>query len=431
MRRVLWIAASMLAFTAAVAQQTSAPADAPPAQPGKYVGVASCINSGCHGSTQPLNASRVLQNEYYTWKDRDRHSKAQFVLSNATSARIAKNMRLKTSAEKASLCLDCHATNVPERAVSGHIDIEDGIQCESCHGPASGWRDEHAQAGWTHEQSVARGMIDLRSVPTRGSLCLSCHLGTGAKEVDHELIASGHPILAFELDNYTANMPPHWTPNRDTHGVRAWATGQAIAFRDSLDNLSRHARGDKWPEFSDMSCYNCHHSLRTSQWRQDRGWAGRAGLPSWSPQHWAVLRLIVGRVAPQSRAQLDEQVQQLASRVARMNDRDGVVSAADSARKAMDDLIPRIDRLSWSESDVRAFMNAIADDGDYFLRADVHSAEQAALSLQALNSSLTRRNPKLLRGPTTRAIDDLFTELKQRDDYDPQRFAMKLKSARP
>ncbi|HKO56030.1 MAG TPA: hypothetical protein VJ276_09135, partial [Thermoanaerobaculia bacterium] len=73
----------------------------------------------------------------------------------------------------------------------------------------------------------------------------------------------------------------------------------------------------------------------------------------------------------------------------------------------------------------------IADDGDYLLRADVHSAEQAALSLQALNSSLTRRNPRLLRAPTTRAIDDLFTELREREDYDPQRFAVKLKSARP
>jgi hypothetical protein len=415
----------IFACTAAVAQQPPAPA------PGQYVGVASCINSGCHGSTQPLNASRVLQNEYYTWKDHDRHSKAQFVLSNAVSARIAKNMHLKRAADKEPLCLDCHATNVPARLVSGHIDIEDGIQCESCHGPASGWRDEHTQPGWTHEQSVQRGMIDLRHVPTRGSLCLSCHLGTGSKEVDHELIASGHPLLAFELDNYTANMPPHWTPGRETHGVRAWATGQAVAFRDSLDNLARHARGEKWPEFSDMSCYNCHHGLKASQWRQVRGWPGRAGLPSWSPQHWAVLRLIVGRVAPGARTQLDGQVQQLAARVARMNDRDGVASTAEAARRAMDELIPRIDKLSWSDAEVRALMNAIADDGDYLLRADVHSAEQAALSLQALNSSLTRRNPRLLRGPTTRAIDELFTELKEREDYDPQRFAVKLKSARP
>ena len=37
------------------------------AQQGQFVGVASCANSGCHGSTQPLQSSRILQNEYYLW----------------------------------------------------------------------------------------------------------------------------------------------------------------------------------------------------------------------------------------------------------------------------------------------------------------------------------------------------------------------------
>jgi hypothetical protein len=51
-----------------------------------------------------------------------------------------------------------------------------------------------------------------------------------------------------------------------------------MAFRDSLANLARHARGDKWPEFSDMSCANCHHALESGARRQERGWTGRAGL---------------------------------------------------------------------------------------------------------------------------------------------------------
>ena len=98
----------------------------------------------------------------------------------------------------------------------------------------------------------------------------------------------------------------------------------------------------------------------------------------------------------------------------------------------MDDLIPRIDRLSWSDGDVRALMNSIADDGDYLLRADVLSAEQAALALQALNSSLTRRNPRLLKGPTTQALDALFKEIENnRDDYEPSRFVEKLRAVRP
>lgn len=449
MKRVALIAVAVLALNTASAQQPStvnsqpstAPAPVQPSEePGKYVGATSCSTSGCHGSSQPLHVTRVLQNEYYTWLSSTQrgkgHAVAYNVLFSDRSARVARNMKLKGPAYKEPLCLDCHTTNVPARliAASGHIDAEDGVQCEACHGPASGWKAEHTQAGWTHEQSVQRGMIDLRNVPVRGSLCLTCHMGSRVKEVDHDLLASGHPLLAFELDNYTESpaMPPHWAPGKETHGVRAWATGQAIAFRDSLDNLARHARGEKWPEFSDMSCYNCHHALKNSTWRQERGWSGRPGLPSWSPQHWAVLRLIVNRAAPGARGQLDDAVQQLAARVARMNDPAGVAQAADAARRTMDDLVPRIDRLSWSDADVRALMNAIADDGDYLLRADVLSAEQAALALQALNSSLTRRNPRLLKGPTTQALDALFKEIdNNRDDYEPSRFVEKLRAVRP
>jgi len=392
-------------------------------QPNLYVGVASCANSGCHGSTHPLNATRILQNEYYTWLNSDRHAQAYNVLFNDRSARIVRNMRLRKKAYEESLCLDCHSTNVPAKLISGHIDPEDGVQCEACHGPASGWRDEHSQPGWTHQQSLERGMIDQRDVAGRAHRCGQCHIGHETKEVDHELIASGHPVLAFELDNYSETMPAHWNPNA-THGVRAWATGQAMALRDSLTNLARHARGEKWPEFSDMSCYNCHHSLKSSGGRQQRGWPGRAGLPAWSPQHWAVTRLVVARVG--SRATLDDAIRDVASRVSRMNDPAGTAQAAENARKLIHDLVPRIDALSWSDNDVRALMNAIAD-ADY---ADVHSAEQAALSLQALNSSLARKNNAQLKSATTKAIDDLFVELQNRDDYDAGRFAEKLRAVK-
>src|SRR6185436_1298703 len=117
-------------------------------QTGQYLGGAQCANSGCHGSTLPLKETRVLQNEYYTWLDADRHAKAYAVLFNNVSARIVKNMRLKKRAYEESLCLDCHSTNVPAAQIAGRIDIEDGIQCEVCHGPAGGWRAEHTQEGW-------------------------------------------------------------------------------------------------------------------------------------------------------------------------------------------------------------------------------------------------------------------------------------------
>lgn len=436
MRRARLIALLLIA-AATRAQQPSNPATANPstANPstvtpttGNYVGVTSCANAGCHGSTVPLNSSRILQNEYYTWLNSDRHAHAFNVLFDKRSERIAKNMRLRKKAYEEPVCLDCHSTYVLPTFVSGRIDREDGVQCEACHGPASGWRDDHTAPGWTHEQSVARGMTDLPDLRVRAHTCQSCHLGDAKKEVDHELIASGHPLLAFELDNYTETMPPHWVSGKATHGVPAWAVGEAMSFRDSLANLARHARGETWPEFSDMSCTNCHHSLETGAWRQQRGWAGRAGLPAWSPQHWGVLRLIVGRAAPAARAQLDESVQQVAARVARMSDREGVAQAAESARRSVEDALPAIAKLSWREDDVRAFMRAMAGDEDFILRSDVSSAEQVALSLQSLAASLTRANPRLAKSPMTAAIDALFEEVKNRDKYEPARFVEKMRA---
>ncbi|MFL6247523.1 MAG: multiheme c-type cytochrome [Thermoanaerobaculia bacterium] len=425
-------ATATLIAAALIAQQPSSPPaqrltpNAIPAQPGHYIGVGSCVNSGCHGSTEPLNASGVLQNEFYTWLNKDRHAGAYNILLTDRSARIARNMHLKNKAWEEKVCLDCHTTNVPEAQVAGAVDIEDGIQCEMCHGPASGWRAEHTEEGWTHEQSVARGMIDLRDLPVRAHTCHRCHVGSAEKEVDHELIASGHPVLAFELDNFTESMPPHWTPGRDTHGVRAWSVGQVMKFRDSLGNLARHARGDEWPEFSEMSCENCHHDLKDSGWRQERGWPDRAGLPAWSPQHWAMLRLLIGRVSTGSRDELDPLVRQIARGVSRMNDPAGVAANADRARTIVEALLPKVDAMRWNDADVRAFMTTIANDRP----PDVHTAEQSALALQSLSSALTRRNPRLLRSAMVRSIDALFDEVKNRDDYDPARFAEKLNAVK-
>jgi hypothetical protein len=421
---------ALVLLLAAVPAVLHAQQPAPTPAPGRYIGVASCANAGCHGSTQALNTTHVLQNEYFTWLNSDRHAGAYNILFNDRSARIAKNMRLRKRAYESDVCLDCHTTNVPASKVEGIIDPEDGIQCETCHGPASGWRNEHTEEGWTHQQSVARGMIDLARIGTRAPLCTGCHLGDATRQVDHELIASGHPVLTFELDNYTETMPAHWTPGKDTHGVPAWALGQVINFRESLENLSRHARGQNWPEFSDLTCQTCHHALAGSQWRQDRGWPERAGLPAWSPQHWTILRLLIARVSPTSASSLTPLVTDLSRATARMNAPAAVANLADRTRRALDDVLPKIATHPWSEADVRAMMLTITDDRSFLVDADVQSAQQAALALQSLASVLTRRNPRLLRGKMMQSIDALFNEVQDRDHYDPRRFVEKLQGVR-
>src|SRR5258708_29908038 len=66
----------------------------------------------------------------------------------------------------------------------------------------------------SHESSINAGMIDTRKLAVRDQVCLTCHLGTTKDQVvDHELIAAGHPDLAFELrsEEHTSELqsPDH------------------------------------------------------------------------------------------------------------------------------------------------------------------------------------------------------------------------------
>jgi hypothetical protein len=447
---VLWLgelhAQSAASTDTSAAQQAEvADEDAPVQQdelvekPGMYTGVVSCANTGCHGAPAPISNSNVLQNEYDTWLHGPprSHVRAWEILLNKESRLIAKNMGLKQPADKAKICLDCHATNVPKELQGGTIEIADGVQCESCHGPAGGWRARHVQAGWTHQDSVNAGMIDQRDLRARTKNCLSCHMGDATKTVDHELIAAGHPILTFELDNFTQSrlMPLHWKPLKDkpnadaygpsTHGVNAWAVGQAVIFSEGLAHLSRQAKSDKWPEFASMSCAACHHDLRTGEWRQERGYQGRAGLPPWSPVRWSVLRHVVAEVAPDQQASLDAEVNELAKLVASMRRPEAVSEKADSIAKKLSAVTDKVESTQWTEKRVRSLMSRIANDADYFYRNDRQSAEQATWALVSLSASLARTNPKLVRGGVQKSVDDLYKQLNKMpmpDEYENSRF---------
>src|SRR5438067_9781659 len=180
----------------------------------KYIGPGSCSASSCHGGIQPQSVTHVLQNEYSTWVLRDRHSKSFQALQSPVSMRMAKILGLPRP-ETAEKCLACHALWVPARERGREFESSEGVSCESCHGPASAWLGPHAVKNFSRKQSVALGMYDTSNLILRAEKCLSCHLGTANKWVDHEMIAAGHPALIFELDSYTAVEPRHSKPAED------------------------------------------------------------------------------------------------------------------------------------------------------------------------------------------------------------------------
>src|SRR5260370_13684114 len=101
---------------------------------GAHLGVTTCAGSTCHGALEPFRNSNVAQNEYVTWSQKDKHSKAYKILFDERSVRIARNLGLP-NANTAEICLNCHADNPAHRG--RQFQQSDGVGCEACHGGAA------------------------------------------------------------------------------------------------------------------------------------------------------------------------------------------------------------------------------------------------------------------------------------------------------
>lgn len=421
-----------------------APAPPPPEPPpaGFYVGPASCAQDLCHGSTEARRVFDVDQNEYYVWLNQDRHARAYEVLFDERSAAIAHDLGLPTAASESPACLSCHTLAVPEKLQSGSLEPTDGVSCEACHGPASGWRGGHTAQDWTHERSVAAGMADLQDLSVRTGVCLGCHLGGPGRLVDHDLIAAGHPRLQFELDNFSQAMPAHWRRDPE-EAVRAWAVGQVAGFRDGLTELARRAREERWPDFSVLSCYACHHGIDEkdawggegderlriravrSRFSLERfAYRARIGLPPWSPARWAVLRVLVERHAPGDLGALDDAIRRLARQASRLATPPAEVAAsADAVAAALAPVAEQIGRVRWSPKEARETARAITSRRASFADEDVHTAEQVVQALYSLGGYLLETRQNLDRDGLTAALDALADTVEDPAAYDRNRFA--------
>ena len=395
--------------------------------PAQYTGPGSCSSSSCHGGVQPRNETSVLQNEYSTWILQDKHAQACKALATPVAQRMAKIMGLE-SATSAPRCLSCHALSVPADKKGREFDISEGVTCENCHGPASGWLGEHTLKNWKHEQSVARGMTDVLDLRQRTSQCLTCHMGTADKNVDHELIAAGHPDLVFELDSYSAVMPMHWKkPDDPAFGIRTWGVGQAVKLKDALQRLSRRAQGPVWPEFSEMECFACHHDLTKADksWRQERGYQNRRpGNPPWNAAHYAVLRVVLKPVDPGLSAQLDKDFNDVYALASRINpDRNELAQRASQAATTADEIANKLNSMPIDRERAGHMISEIIANSDELSAQGTRTAEQAAMALEALMAAQGRGTQPDVRA----AIDDLFKELQNPSQYSGPRFAAQMK----
>jgi hypothetical protein len=417
---------------------TAAPASAPlypqkTVAGGKFNGPGGCAASSCHGSVQPRTNTRIFQNEYTIWIAQGLHVRAFSVLQNNVSERIGRILNLGPPA-KAPKCLVCHALYVSSEQQAQTFELGDGVSCESCHGPASGWLGPHTTKDWPHEKSVQLGMYDTRNLERRSEKCLTCHLGTAEKFVDHEMIAAGHPDLTFELGVFTSNMPPHWKMPEEGNPwreVQAWGIGQAVQLRESLNRLARRASGPVWPEYAELDCFACHHSVTRPEdsWRQARGYPKRRpGNPPWNESRVAVFRDLVEETSPNAGKQLQDEVSQLASLMNQLNgNREQIAASATRASALVDQLVKKFDAQGYDSALTLRLMRRVAADGPNISSEGERAAEQAAMTLDSLFRAYSQ-NVKPANGPELRAaIDGVFALLRQDPSaYSAPRFAAQM-----
>jgi hypothetical protein len=418
----------------------AARAASPPADASKYTGPGSCSSTSCHGGVKPRADSRIFQNEYSIWVVKDKHAKAYDALTGSVGQRMGRILGLGKS-EQAAKCIACHALDVPADARAKTFELNEGVTCESCHGPASAWLGPHTTRDWTHQQSLAAGMYDTRNLVRRAEKCLSCHLGTQEKFVDHEMIAAGHPDLYFELDSFSSVMPRHWKTPRESapgvpaeneawSGVRDWGTGQAVQLRASMERIAWRAKGKNWPEYSELQCFACHHDLSAPEqsWRQERGYTGRRpGDPPWNGSRYAVFRELAHQVDNDAAARLDDQVAQISRMLSQLNpDRDGVASAAASTASLASQLAARIEAQPYDSAMTLRLLQRISNDAEEISNQGERAAEQAAMALDSLFIAYNRNETMANSAGVRAAINGLFQQLENPSAYNPADFARQM-----
>lgn len=153
MKRVAILAAAVLATLQAA-----------PKKP-VYVGVRVC--AGCH-------TGQKIGNQYSIWLH-SKHGQAYAVLAKPEGLEMAKLSGLRTLPQDSAICLGCHATswNAEEWEKDATFHIEDGVQCEGCHGPGS----EYASLEVMKDRQAAM-KAGLR-LPDR-DYCVNCHIEKGS-----------------------------------------------------------------------------------------------------------------------------------------------------------------------------------------------------------------------------------------------------------
>jgi hypothetical protein len=144
----------LVAFTAvAVAEEAAA-------QEHAYVGVDGC--KMCH-------KKEADGDQYGKWAAGP-HAGAYKTLATEEAKKVAAEAGIEGDPQQAAECLSCHVTAfaVKDELKGKKFSMEDGVGCESCHGPGEDYKSMKVMKD--HEAAVAAGLLAVDK-----DTCVQCH----------------------------------------------------------------------------------------------------------------------------------------------------------------------------------------------------------------------------------------------------------------
>lgn len=229
-----------------------------------YIGAKACAE--CH-------SGQAMGHQFSKWRI-TAHARAYAALGRPEAKAIAERAGIPGEPQQATYCLGCHATaaDTEEWEQLEDFHLQDGLQCEACHGPGS----EYAYRDIMKDRE--RAMTLGLKVPDKET-CLICHRHKGS----HAAVLGERP---FDLETAWQQIA-HPLPHKGNPPAGLPAEPAVLAA-----NPPRipSAKGPRYVGV--MACAECHQGNRFgfqfSQWRQSPHARAYAVLAT--PQGYAIAR---------------------------------------------------------------------------------------------------------------------------------------------
>jgi YVTN family beta-propeller protein len=172
------------------------------------------------------------------------HSKAYATLALPESKEIARLSGIPQEPQQAAMCLGCHATgsDAEEWEKDDTFHVEDGVQCEKCHGAGSEYMEEKIMTN--PEAARAAGLL----MPQKSD-CMNCHKVKGS----HVAVLK---VKKYDVDE-AWEVLKHATPEK-------WALMDEPTFPPPTDAQAHKYAGS-------IKCAACHKApemgYQYSKWR--------------------------------------------------------------------------------------------------------------------------------------------------------------------